>query len=439
MKLNINELIRSDWLKEHPISKEPSIYKEKYMTVLSYYVLKYSQKKEIPSLMLENYSKKFGVIIQLEQDITKIKRHTKYLVASKFNIKKFKLFSYRYSLLCDILFLNAFNDEVLASDILNEFKESFNKRYHSKFERLVMLLYKTQGNKNEFQAIEYQINCWMENKFFIEKPKIDIMITATMSAGKSTLINAITGKQLTKTAQEACTSNICRVYNKPFEDDKIHLIDESIKLDAIEQDVISREQSKLSSIASYYNLLIKAEKRFCIIDTPGVNSSLNSNHEKITKKALSEESYDYLVYILNANNLGTDDDLNYLKYISKNVPKEKVIFILNKIDIFKRKEDSIDESIGLITNDLLKLGFENPIVCPISGYFSHLIKLKMNGVELTEDELDLFDYYEKKFSNPEFDLSKYYRKSTKTTNDDRLSTLATKAGIYGLENILFGG
>ena len=88
MKLNINELIRSDWLKEHPISKEPSIYKEKYMTVLSYYVLKYSQKKEIPILMLENYSKKFGVIIQLEQDITKIKRHTKYLVASKFNIKK---------------------------------------------------------------------------------------------------------------------------------------------------------------------------------------------------------------------------------------------------------------------------------------------------------------------------------------------------------------
>ena len=63
----------------------------------------------------------------------------------------------------------------------------------------------------------------------------------------------------------------------------------------------------------------------------------------------------------------------------------------------------------------------------------------MNGVELTEDELDLFDYYEKKFSKPEFDLSKYYRKSTKTTNDDRLSILATKAGIYGLENILFGG
>lgn len=126
--------------------------------------------------MLENYFKKVWCYNTIKQDITKIKRHTKYLVASKFNIKIQVIFIQIFSFSAYLKSLNAFNDEVLASDILNEFAESFNKRYHSKFERLVMLLYvKNPRKQNEFQSIEYQINCWMENKFFIEKPKIKIL------------------------------------------------------------------------------------------------------------------------------------------------------------------------------------------------------------------------------------------------------------------------
>ena len=88
-------------------------------------------------------------------------------------------------------------------------------------------------------------------------------------------------------------------------------------------------------------MLIKAEKRFCIIDTPGVNSSLNSNHEKITKKALAEESYDYLVYILNANNLGTDDDLNFIEDEYKFINTADIL-ILFTAHIVKEKNKDLD-------------------------------------------------------------------------------------------------
>ena len=47
--------------------------------------------------------------------------------------------------------------------------------------------------------------------------------------------------------------------------------------------------------------------------------------------------------------------------------------------------------------DLIIMGFENPVICPISAYFALLIKMKANGYELTDDEIDEYLFYIKKF------------------------------------------
>lgn len=114
-----------------------------------------------------------------------------------------------------------------------------------------------------------------------------------------------------------------------------------------------------------------------------------------------------VLYVVCPTNLGTDGELKHLKWVKQHVPEEKVVFVLNKLDNFKDNADSIEESIGGFKDDLNKLGFKDPIICPISAYFSYLLKLKMSGQLLTEDEADEYAYLSKKFMRAAYDLSGY--------------------------------
>ena len=191
-------------------------------------------------------------------------------------------------------------------------------------------------------------------------------------------------------------------------------------------------------IATGYRTFIDVQNRICIVDTPGVNSAINRCHGAMTKKALGDCQYDLLVYVLGADQLGTDDEISYLKYIAANVPKEKVVFVLNKVDIFKKCEDSIEESIRGVKEDLIQLGYEAPAVFPVSAYFSLLIKLKLTDAQLDEDEEDEFAHYIKKYGKPEYDLTRYYDGFCENQSDDILTQMSMRCGLYGLETILFG-
>ncbi|GHU34066.1 hypothetical protein AGMMS50256_27190 [Betaproteobacteria bacterium] len=161
----------------------------------------------------------------------------------------------------------------------------------------------------------------------------------------------------------------------------------------------------------------------------------------MARKTLADESYEKLIYVLNANKLGTDEEFRYLKYVSKNVPKEKLIFVLNKLDDFKKGEDSIAKSIDGVRNDLRGIGYENPVICPLSAYFALLIKMKQNSETLTEDEQDVYDFYVKKFSKLEYNLSYYYGEALvkKQKDSDDITAMSIRCGLYGLENMLFEG
>lgn len=139
--------------------------------------------------------------------------------------------------------------------------------------------------------------------------------------------------------------------------------------------------------------------------------------------------------MLNANKLGTDEEFRFLKYISENVPKIKVILVLNKLDDFKSNEDSITASIEGVRKDLLQLGYENPVICPLSAYFALRLKMKQNGYLLTEDEQDTFDFYLNKFSKAEYDLSSFSDEIAIPIRllEYELSALGLKCGLCGLE------
>ncbi len=358
---------------------------------------------------------------------------------------------YRYFLLFDLFYILGFDKKVILSDVMFDVMKTFASDFPAlKTEKdVVMLIFDTiSGNYGNWDKIKRHpllvgsrkyIERIESNLKFQNTRQFRILVTATMSAGKSTLINAVTGKNLARTSQEVCTGSVCYLYNKPFEDGQTHLKTMHINLAASQENLMSYEWADTIHIAAYYNKMGSIEDRICIIDTPGVNNSVDQSHGSMTYKALMNETYDKVVYVFNGNKLGTDEEMSHLKWVSENVPKDKIVFVINKLDNFNSRDDSIADSIDLVRKELVALGYEEPVICPMSAYFALLIKMKHNGKEMTEDEQDEYDLQSVKFNRSSYDLSKYYEGVQNDTNDSVYLSMSKKCGLYGLEKILFGG
>jgi GTPase SAR1 family protein len=435
----------------HPMGKCWFLRKKlDYIVTMSYFVRKYVNDADYANARLDQYrsllvSKKTGTDVIGKNELmggsingksfARRKRHL-YLSLVDIAIKK----RYLYSLLIDIAFI--LFDRASIKCVCTEMKVVLNKKKAALLDQLFDLLFNDESIPSYYASVADGIWQFRTNRRFIASKEIRLILTGNMSTGKSTLINAIVGKPIARTSQEACTANMSYLYNKPFEDDAIHLLASPLNLRADYKDLRGISKSEVSQVASYFRAWVRPRNRVCIIDTPGVNSSLNPNrnHRKLAHEALTKENYDVLLYVFSANRLGTDEEYKYLKHVSENVPKDKVVFILNKLDDFKNAEDSIEASIADVRKDLRRFGYENPVICPLSAYFALLIKMKQNGEVLSEDENDIFDLYVKKFSKPEYDLSRYNGMiSNENSNVSDLTLMGVKCGLYGLENILFGG
>lgn len=162
-------------------------------------------------------------------------------------------------------------------------------------------------------------------------------------------------------------------------------------------------------------------------------------HSRRAHDALLHNNYDAILYVASPTRLGTDAEKRHLQWVSQNLQKGKIIFVLNKLDDYHDFSDSIEESVHDFKDDLLKIGFENPIICPISAYFSYLLKLRMTGQALSEDEADEYARYAKKFMRSSYDLSHYYEDAQCLPTDSEEIALSKRVGLYGLEKNIYGG
>ena len=434
MKINCPNFIEATTLDNHPMQNAKSKLKMQYYIGLEYLIGQCEGNNEYTSARLAQY-RAFLVGNATGPKLTEKRCEDVLIQVVKSSIHPRRK-KYRYSLLCDAALILLYENKVQKA-------AACLKRYlkKKKAERLDVL-FTTLFNDEEIpSAITFTtdlVEQFRSNRNFAAKPEKRFIVTANMSAGKSTLINAIIGKPLTRTSQEVCTGNLCYLYNKPFEDDTVHLSASPLNLDVSYDDFLNVDRSAVSSIASYFRMTVPTN-RICIIDTPGVNSAINRHHRKITRTVLKEDMYDTLIYVLNANKLGTDEEKEHLQWVAENIPKEKVVFVLNKLDDFKSIDDSIEKSIDGVKNDLHAIGYEKPQICPLSSYFAFLIKLKANGERMTEDETDAYVLYVKKFSKAEYDLSIYFPGVHNNVEDSELIKMSKKCGLYGLEQILFGG
>lgn len=220
-----------------------------------------------------------------------------------------------------------------------------------------------------------------------------VLILGTMSAGKSTLINAIIGYDIFPSTNEACTAKIMTYSSDNnlknikgiFYGDYIKTYENLTKKDID----LSNKYNELKRVDLYGPINnINKDIHIKLIDTPGVNNSQNSNHQKITYEALEKEEFDTILYILNATQLDINDDALLLvklrDYIEKNYSKD-IIFILNKIDEIDAEKESLEEIYENAKKYISKnTNMSNHSIIVTSAYYANLIKKQKNNKYMTK-------------------------------------------------------
>lgn len=446
-----NEFLRiALYLSHHPIINEPENNRIKYLDSLYWVVLKYSQNSAYATSLMKVYQ---NILIKdLSAPEHAICMKPKLMDFGTVRFKWFKFYTYRYIFIIDCLFINAFFDINRSRTVFSDLLTLTNKRFRNSLIHLYDILYgrATDDRFIEKNNLSLVLQSWLSNREFMTMEKKTILVTANMGAGKSTLINSLVGKRVNRTKQETCTAKIHYIYDKPFEDgfsyELDHILDLNANIETLMNDNVDNETTEIS-VGTFYRAIGRKNSRYCIIDTPGVDSSQYPEHKVITESAIHKANYDKLIYVANCERIGTLADKSHLLFLSKMVDKNKIIFVLNKLDSFKKFEDSISETVTSFRNELAKYGFQNSRICPVSAYAAWLAKKSLFGEKLNEEEEIDLQRYIHKFQNPEFDLSLYFDSSIETETEyscieiksdksNNCKDLLRKTGILNLENLV---
>lgn len=267
----------------------------------------------------------------------------------------------------------------------------------------------------------WQCNCQLN-----EKKQKRVLVVATMTAGKSTLINALVGYRVNRVKTTACTSRLCFIYNKPKSKEVITKNKDG--------SLSYRDNNNLwgnddyIEIGLHYNSLLSNEN-ICLIDSPGTNYNGDNSHRKITYKAIKSNRYDAIIYVINSTNFFTDDDIKLLKFTTENTRKP-IIFVLNKLDCWSPDDDSIPVLINKFIS-MVDLRINDKYIVPTSALYAFL--LKSDNEHMTRFEKLYFKHLSNLFKYDFYNLRQYYR-----CNDllDVADGELQKSGIIILESLL---
>lgn len=221
----------------------------------------------------------------------------------------------------------------------------------------------------------------------------DVYVVATMSSGKSTLINAMLGCDLLPAGNEATTATITRITDNDKMDGHFTGTCQNTKGEQVAEDSnLTLERLRewnaapgIRQIDIKGNIVAireREEVRLVLTDTPGPNNSQDEEHQRVTMEFIQDSRRNPLIlYVLNATQLGTNDDKNLLGLVAETMrkggkqSKDRFIFVVNKMDMFDPESgENIPDILERIRQYLASNGIPNPQVYPVSANLTRLIR-----------------------------------------------------------------
>lgn len=243
--------------------------------------------------------------------------------------------------------------------------------------------------------------------------EFEVNVIATMSSGKSTLINALLGKQLMPARVEATTATVVKIINAQQDNYSLRAFDEKgNELSNYCIDDATPEQiDELNDNPQISTLEIRGKIPFVstigmqlvLVDTPGPNNARNKNHEKLTYEMLEDSDKSLVLYVLNGEALGINDNERLLDYVCKCMQergkqsRDRYLFVVNKLDVFKPKEaNRITHALVEERESLESRGIFNPCLFPVSAQAAMELRTNEQFVEVLDkfkEKLKMSEYY----------------------------------------------
>jgi len=260
--------------------------------------------------------------------------------------------------------------------------------------------------KSEEPLVKDAIKPNIENFKVLRGNKVEVPVIATMSSGKSTLLNALIGQDFLFEDTGAATATTCNIkVNNELKKFVAQAIDGETIIEESNID-ISKFLERWNSSANktnYSNLrlniegpvknLSSSELELNFIDTPGPNSAQYKNHKGKTFHYLKDnQNLPIVLYVLDPEKMESEDDDKTLEEISNVLNRNKqnldrIIFIYNKIDREELDKKPFSEVLLKIHKFLGKYKIENPKVFPVSAKYAKLAQL--NDTLSRNDKSDL--------------------------------------------------
>lgn len=416
-------------IEKHPVLLEDEEIREKYIAALNYLVRNNNINNELWDVKLAEFCKVFAVPPTIAYEGKEAVEFFSKVIKKREGLLKIVKKDYSYLLLLEsVYFENLLSNNPLSYQKIEDNFETLRiKRIHRDFIYKYIKHMYLEGeidkaeclleNTIEFnstikfncrEVLEYVHYNVMNDERYVILPQYHVAVCATMSAGKSTFINALLGMDFIPAKNEACTAKVTTIRNN---DNINKLIGYYVRKDgskvysnSIDGSVLEKwngDADVEETILEGNMEEISCDKGILVMhDTPGTNNSADTSHHDKTIEFLKSKDSNLIIYLINAEYISAKDSeilLKEIQEIHKN-RKTQFVFALNKIDCF---DDGGDESLidimQRLKEQLVDYGFVNPSIFPMSANAARLFKLVIKGKELSRREKrnlrNLFEYF----------------------------------------------
>jgi len=216
----------------------------------------------------------------------------------------------------------------------------------------------------------------------IFKTPFEAYVVATMSAGKSTLINSLLGQKLMPSTNRACTATITRILNTDNNQFSARAYGENrTVLCKTVSELTYDEMVSLNSDKSITDIDVEGNipfvnsdgMPFLIVDTPGPNNSRNTNHKALTMRKIESGEQSLIIFLIDATQDSTDSEKAFLDNIAEAMKKggkmsrDRFLFVFNKLDNYLEEPWNIEGLLSDKRRDLEELGIRDARIYPVSA------------------------------------------------------------------------
>ena len=297
-----------------------------------------------------------------------------------------------------------------------------------------------------------------------------VNVVATMSSGKSTLINALLERKLMPAKNEACTATITCITDNDKDSFTAEVFNQSGELLESVNDLTYEVMERLNGNAEVHRINAEGDIPFIdarttalqLVDTPGPNNSQNQAHKNATYSAINNDSNNLILYVLNGTQLSTNDDASLLDYVAEQISKggkqirDRFMFVINKMDSFNPEEENIAGVIDQAKKYLAAHGIHDPQIFPCSAFtalnlYTVLRDVDINNLtraeerKLSSSARDTLPMIDKFIEYESMHLEQYsvlapstkreleYRLSEAQNNSDTKMQAFIHCGLYSIE------